>query len=91
MLETFEECIDDELNEDLRKEVNQLIDKKLQPTPSEQSQWPDKMIEYFNSRWRMIVDFNRKDEDVLEDNSFEERCMAQNELEGLDGCLQPSN
>ena len=91
MLETFEECIDDELNEDLRKVVNQLIDKKLQPTSSEQSKWPDKMIEYFNTRWKVIVDCNREEEDVLEDNSFEGRCMPENELEGLDGCLQPSN
>ncbi|PWA78603.1 hypothetical protein CTI12_AA213030 [Artemisia annua] len=91
VLGSYEEGVGDDLNEEQRKEVNQFVDKKLQPTPSEQSKWPDKMIDYFNTRWRMIVECNKEEEDVLEDNSFEGRCMADNELEGEDGCLQPSS
>ncbi|PWA79764.1 hypothetical protein CTI12_AA203050 [Artemisia annua] len=91
VLSTYGECVGDDLSDDQRKEVNCFIDKKLQPTPSEQSKWPNRMVEYFNARWRMMVDCNREEEDVSEDISGEGRCMAENEIEGVDGCLQPSH
>lgn len=90
ILGTYEECIGDDLSDDQRRKVECFVTEKLQPTPSEQSTWNHKMVDYFNARWKLIIECNNEEEDVLEDNSNEGKCMADNELEGVDGCLQPT-
>ncbi|PWA75067.1 hypothetical protein CTI12_AA244160 [Artemisia annua] len=90
VLGEYDECHGEDLSNDQKMEVENFITNKLQPTPSEQSKWPKKMVNYFNYRWKLIVECIREEEDVYEDTSLDGKCMAENELEGVDGCLQSS-
>ena len=92
-LESVGESSENEISVTQKKEVEYYIHNDLQPTPLEISKWTQDMERYFKEKWD--EKFNNCDisegEEVLEETNKNGKCMNENEIEGLDGFIQPSN
>ncbi|GJX69518.1 RNA-directed DNA polymerase, eukaryota, reverse transcriptase zinc-binding domain protein [Tanacetum coccineum] len=82
-----------ELNSEQKKEVDFFVNLKLQPTPFETNKWTHSMVNYFKTRWERLTEseiVNDGCEDVLEEVTGIGKCMADNEVLVMEGCLQPT-
>ncbi|GJT69872.1 hypothetical protein Tco_1029158 [Tanacetum coccineum] len=95
----LEDCNDEDivvrLKEERKKEVEYLVNQRLEPTPFETSKWSHLMVNYFKERWEESTDkgvADDDDEDVIDDLNGE--CMMVNEIDGMEegmGTLDKQN
>ncbi|GKC67100.1 RNA-directed DNA polymerase, eukaryota, reverse transcriptase zinc-binding domain protein [Tanacetum coccineum] len=74
----------DEIDYELKKEVDYFITQKLQPTPCETNKWSHKMVNYFKDRWeeRNPQQEISGEEEVMKDTGKIGRTMYVNESVG---------